>query len=321
MNNLFRGVVGCLLYSICFFSLFIIHGSFYELHAKHTSESWIKDFNDLSEEIIQYYRPPGVAIAIVTPHELLALKTYGERQVGLEDTIDKDTIFRVASLSKFCTSALVAKLSSRGLIDIEAPLLEYLPSINIANQAHTRKIKVKDLLSHASGLERYSLEKDAYLRKDFNEIVKKLQSARIVSEPGKSYQNLLFSLIDPVIENATKTSFIHNLKKEILYPLEITNCAISENEYALYKNKAVPHVGRKFPNYTVCKEASYYYNLLPAAGMAFNIKDMATMLQAFMGGFPDVLDSKTLEKLYLPVVLVGKGKRNCNKHNCFCKKI
>ena len=320
MNKSFEKLAYCILYIILFF-LFTIQGFFYKLNAKNTSESWIKDFNDLSDEIIQYYRPPGVAIAIVTPHKLLALKTCGVRQVGLKNKIDEGTVFRIASLSKLCTSALVVKLSSRGLIDIGVPLTAYLPNINIAGRLHTHKIKVKDLLSHSSGIKRYSLEKEAYSRKDFNEIVKEFQSVRIIGEPGESYQyqNLLFSLIDPVVENATKRSFIHNLKKEILYPLGITNCAISEKEYALCKNLAIPHVGRKSPNYTVCREASYYYNLLPAAGMSFNIKDMATLLQAFMGGFPDVLDDKTLEKLYFPRVLVGKGNRNCNKYDCFCK--
>lgn len=102
-----------------------------------SDRAWLEDFNVLAEEIIQYHQPPGVAIAIVTPSQVLALKTYGVRQLGEEGNIDEDTVFRVASLSKCCTSALVAQLAAQGRIDIESPITYYLPDVQIASPEHT----------------------------------------------------------------------------------------------------------------------------------------------------------------------------------------
>lgn len=311
----------------CFLSLLATQIDFTEAPAS-SRVPWLEDFNALAEEIIQYHRPPGVAIAIVTPSEVLALKTHGVRQLGQEGTIDENTIFRVASVSKPCTSALVAQLAAEGHLDIEAPLAHYLPDIQILGPAHTQNLKIQHLLSHTTGLPGYSLEQEAYRRQDFESLVKKLKSVRAVSTPGKvhQYQNVLYSLLGPVIESVTQASFADYLKKSLFQPLGITDYALHEADYAACENLAKPHLrtrrrtASKGPLHKVHQSMSYYDNILPAGGMGFSIKSMATLLQAFMGGHPAVLEDKMLKQCHAPVALVCKGVRGCKKQQCDCKK-
>ena len=307
---------------------FLIGISSHVALAASSDRAWLEDFQALTEEIIQYRQPPGVAVAIVTPNQVLSIKTYGFRELGKAAAIDEDTIFRVASISKTCTGALVAQLAAQGRIDIEAPIARYLPHIQVASPEHTRQLKVKHLLSHTTGLPGYSLEQEAYRRQDFEALVKQLQSVKAVSKPGKvhQYQNVLYSLLGPIIESVTQTSFADHLQRSLLHPLGITNYALRETDYTACENVAKPHSRTKRqtasnpPSYKVCRPSSYYDNLLPAAAMGFNIKDMAKLLQAFMGGYPAVLEDKMLKECRTPVAFVSKGVKGCKKQQCDCKK-
>ena len=58
-----------------------------------------------------------------------------------------DTAFPVASVSKTFTAALILDLAEDGLLDLDASVRSYLPTLGIS-----RKITVRQLLDHTSGL-------------------------------------------------------------------------------------------------------------------------------------------------------------------------
>ena len=307
----------------CFFSFVTIQAAFSEVP---TSPAWLEAFDAVAEVLIQSNQPPGIAIAIVTPERLVALKTKGVRQLGQEQFIDEDTIFRVCSLSKCCTSALIAQLAARGRLDLEAPIGCYLPDVQVSNPVHTRALKVKHLLAHTTGLPRCSLELEAYRRQSFKMLVKRLKAVNAISTPGKihQYQNVLYSLLGPIVERVTQQRFTTHLRESLLEPLGIHCYALSEQAYASCGNMAYPHLrsrcGLLGNHYKVHEPSSYYDNILPAAGMGFSIKGMATLLQAFMGGYPTLLDSELLAKCHSPVALVSKGNKGCRKQQCHCRR-
>jgi beta-lactamase class C len=277
-----------------------------------------QDFEQFAERAMQKYAVPGAAIAIVTPQQILLLKTYGIKQLGKPEPIDQDTVFRIASLSKLLTSALVVKLAAKESIDLNAFITQYLPSIKVGEPNFAHNIKVRHLLSHTTGALAYCLEHEAYRQQDFSRLVKNLRLAKKVSEPGIrfQYQNVLFSLIDPIIGETTGLDFLANLRQEILYPLEITEDFSSDQDYKLHHNVAQPHIGKKFFCYRPYTGTSYYDNILPAGGMAFSIQDMAKILQALLGGYSEVLTQDMLTTLYTPVTSLRKVGMLCKKGRC-----
>ena len=282
----------------------------------------IDHFEKLSKEIIAYCKVPGAAIAIVTPKEILSLKTYGVKCLNTKEAIDENTLFRVGSLSKTCTSLLVAKLDKKGIISLEAPITQYMPSICIHNQVHTSHIKVKYLLNHTSGMAPYSLEEKAYKHQNFNELTACLPTIRKICAPGKQfhYQNVLFSFIGPIVSSVSSYGFTDSLKKEILNPLGIVSYSLTNVSYASNNNRASPHIRKNFSTHIVHTGRSYYDNILPAAGMAFSIKSIAKLLQACIGGYPDILDKDILGRVITPSVFVSKGIHFCKRKNCLCKQ-
>jgi beta-lactamase class C len=287
----------------------------------HTkSPKIIKEFEKLSRRIISDCGAPGAAVAIVMPERIVSLQTYGVCQEnGL--VVDQNTLFRVGSLSKICSSALVAKLDTDGILSLKSPIKEYMPLICISDPAHTNRIKVEHLLSHTSGIAAYSLENKAYHQhNNFHELLCCLPTTRRVSDPGKvfQYQNVVFSLIAPVVLSATGYSFTKNVQEKLLNPLDI-HCSLTDEAYWANSNAAFPHL-RAGSTHRPFTGRSYYDNILPAGGMAFSIEGIAKLVQAFIGGYPSVLDEKTLDKIFYPRIFVKRGFGFCRKKSCSCKE-
>ncbi len=280
----------------------------------------VKNFKQLTEQAIQAWHIPGLAFAIVTPEEVLCLETYGVRKVGSQEKIDAHTLFRIGSLSKGLSAALSLKLAHKGIFQLHDPISQYLPEITIADKDLTNQIKIQHLLSHTNGIQSFHMEDIAYTKHTFQDLVSRLAQAEKIGRIGHhfQYQNVVFSLIQPIVERSTGETFAQNMEKEILLPLAMHQTVLTEQAYAQATNKAYPHQyqsGKHLPLIT----SSYYYNILAAGGIAASITDMGHWLQALLGGYPNILNHTQLATLFSPVVSVPLQHKRFNKH-LWCKK-
>src|SRR4029079_3453172 len=99
------------------------------------------------ERIRAKYGIPGITASI-----LFADGSVWHRAAGLADVVAKrkvtdDTAFPVASVSKTFTAALILGLAEDGLLDLDASVRSY-----VATRGISRKITVRQLLDHTSGL-------------------------------------------------------------------------------------------------------------------------------------------------------------------------
>ena len=99
------------------------------------------------ERLRAKYGIPGISASI-----LFADGTSWHGAAGLADVVAKrkvtdDTAFPVASVSKTFTSALILSLAEDHLVDLDASVRSYLPTLGIS-----RAITIRELLDHTSGL-------------------------------------------------------------------------------------------------------------------------------------------------------------------------
>ncbi len=288
----------------------------------HTfSEEKVIEFNNFFYQIVNFSNCPGIVMAIATPEKVLIKKTYGEKKVGSNDPIDENTIFKIASLSKGFTTALTLKIAENNIINLNDSISQYLPNLIIGNINHTKKMTIQHLLSHTTGAMPYSYESLAYKRLNLSQIYRYLKNTPIICNPGKSvkdiqYQNLIYSLISLILNKATGNKFDNLMRDEVLYPLNMNSTILSEMEYQLSTNKAVPHKRIKGTfEYKVSYNNSYYYNILPAGGISSNLTDMIKWLQAIMKNDNKILSSELYKKMFTPIVSANK-KMRCKKENC-----
>lgn len=95
---------------------------------------------------------PGLSIAVVHRDEVVYLKGFGVREAGKPDTVDGDTVFQIASLSKPVSSTVVAALVSEGVVDWGSRIADLDPSFALKDAYPTQQVTVRDLFNHRSGL-------------------------------------------------------------------------------------------------------------------------------------------------------------------------
>jgi CubicO group peptidase (beta-lactamase class C family) len=63
-----------------------------------------------------------------------------------------DSVFQIGSITKVWTATLVMQLVDEGLLDLDTPLVTYLPEFKVADDELTRQVTTRHLLAHTSGI-------------------------------------------------------------------------------------------------------------------------------------------------------------------------
>jgi CubicO group peptidase (beta-lactamase class C family) len=151
---------------------------------------------------------------------------------GLQDNhtglaFASDTRFHVGSLTKTLLATGVLRLATEGRIELDAPVLRYLPNLFPDDPpAGFSDVTVRHLLDHTAGLD------DAYMWQMFSERAdpdSALSAAfpdpesqlRVRSRPGArfSYSNMGYTLLGMVIESIIGVRYETYLDKHVLAPL------------------------------------------------------------------------------------------------------
>ena len=109
----------------------------------------------LMEKAVAARAFPGAVLAVGYQGELVGLKAFGKFDYSRESpAVAADTIYDLASVSKaVATTTAVALLYQQGRLQLEAPLVRYLPEFG--GIAGHDQITVRHLLTHTSGLPAY----------------------------------------------------------------------------------------------------------------------------------------------------------------------
>ena len=122
--------------------------------------------DEMFEAAIAKQEIPGVVAAVVNKSELLYLKALGKQDVGKNIPMAKDTVFRIASMTKPVTSVAVMMLLEQGKLRLDDAASQYLPALkgrevlatlNEQDGTYTtrpakQEMSIRHLLTHTSGL-------------------------------------------------------------------------------------------------------------------------------------------------------------------------
>ena len=99
---------------------------------------------------------PGAAVAVIAGDEVLLAEGYGVRQLGESAAVDADTRFQLGSASHFLLAGAAAALADAGLLELDRPVVEYLPEFDLYDSYAGDNTTLRDLLAHRTGLPAYT---------------------------------------------------------------------------------------------------------------------------------------------------------------------
>lgn len=183
-----------------------------------TFRSWI-------EKVLELTQIPGLAIAVLEDREVAYTGGFGV--TSLEDgalPVTPQTLFRIGSLTKLITATLVMRLVQEGVVDLDAPVCNYISWLTLSEPEAARQITLQLLLSHTSGLtsdarpwgDRYPHALEEYVRNG-------ISGYPLAARPGARFQysNPGFSLAGYVAEAVTGKPYTDLVSEWVFGPLQM----------------------------------------------------------------------------------------------------
>lgn len=108
------------------------------------------------QDLIDLGQVPGVAAALwstdtATGASCAEYATYGTLCHDTDVAVNEHSQFLVGSITKTYTATLVAQLHEQCVIDIDAPVVEYLPQFRLQRSEFTPRVLVRHLVQHQGG--------------------------------------------------------------------------------------------------------------------------------------------------------------------------
>lgn len=263
----------------------------------------INGFIDYFDSELDSSETVGAAYTIVKDGRVLHTATHGYRRMGEPEMINEHTVFRLASVSKGFAGALACILEEEGVFSLDAPVGMLYPGLSLKDSSSAADMTLRHLLSHTTGLVPYAFDNLVEAGEDLESIIGRLDEVDISGPPGTlyGYQNVLFSMLDPIVRRSTGKSYEDLLSEEIFEPLGMEDASAGPMTALQRLNMAYPHEKGK-DAYCARRPHEGYYNVMPAAGVNASIQDMSQWLLALLGYKPGLFSEAAITGISTPEI-------------------
>jgi CubicO group peptidase (beta-lactamase class C family) len=226
----------------------------------------------------------GIVVAVVENGETRFV-SHGTLAKSDPGPVNEFTPFEAGSISKVFTGLIVAQLALDGEIDLEAPIIDYLPEGTTLPAEETRDITAFDLATHMAGLTGLpepilARELDnpytGYTGADLLTWLGGQDLNRPIGE-GFEYSNLGAAILGQAIEHVTGQPYVEVLEQRVLGPLGMDDTSLSLS--------ADKPEGMATGHDLAGAEAAYWEfdAFAPAGGLISTASDLATFVAAASG--------------------------------------
>lgn len=261
------------------------------LLASATFNSWAQiNTTDLEEVIntsMARFDVPGMAVAVVQDDKVVFAKGFGTSNLNTNAKVNKDTLFGIASNTKAFTSAALAKLVDEGKLSWDDRVIDHLPEFRLYDFYVTREMRVRDLLSHRSGLGLG--QGDLMIWPSTDKSIEAILAGLQYLKPASSfrsqyaYNNLMFVTAGEVVARVSGMSWNDYIEKNILQPLHMDNSRAGFSRIPKSnKNWAIGHIpmdGKLNPFFV-----NYLEDFRGAGAIASSVNDMSQWLLTQLAG-------------------------------------
>lgn len=143
-------------------------------------------------------------------------------------SINSQSLFKIASVTKVFTSLIILHLYEKGVLDLHHTIGKYYPDYQGEGKD---KVTLHHLLTHSSGIPQCEGDNGIAMYQTLypiDECIRRYCSGALLYEPGSQFQynNADYIILGRIIEKVTGKSFSENLKSIIIQPLQLRHTAM-----------------------------------------------------------------------------------------------
>jgi len=194
----------------------------------------------------------GATTMIARRGEVVHFETYGTLNKNTGQSIERDSIFRIYSMTKPITTLAVMQLVEQGRIQLTDPVSRYLPGFSDARVAaaggalvpQAREMTVQMLMTHTAGLtygvfgdtlvDRTYRDANVMAAPDNTEFISRLSGLPLQFQPGTRYHySVATDVLGALVEVVSGQSLGEYFEEHIFSPLGMTDTFFSVPEEKL----------------------------------------------------------------------------------------
>jgi CubicO group peptidase (beta-lactamase class C family) len=251
---------------------------------------------------------PGGAVMVVRQDSVVFAEAFGKSEVETGAVNTLTTNFRLASVTKQFTAMAVMMLAERGKMSLDQHLSDFFPEFAPVG----RRITVKHLLTHTSGLVAYEdvmpeSTTVPLLDEDVLRLLKNIDSTGTVPGSAFVYSNSGFSLLALIVERVSGMSFARFLKENIFLPAGMNNTVAYERGISEVVQRAYGYSADTIhPGRFERTDQSLTSSVLGDGGVYSSVEDMRKWARALARG--TLVSAKTMTAILSRNVTVEEGK-------------
>jgi CubicO group peptidase (beta-lactamase class C family) len=200
-------------------------------------------------EFVDKGQHAGVVSLIARNGQIVDWQAWGQRDREAKLPMEKDTIFRVYSMTKIVTSAAIMQLHERALLRLDDPVEKHLPAL-AKREVMTggtatapelvpakRSVTIKDLLTHTSGyiypgmfgkapIDEFYASAGVTTAQTMDEFVERLSRVPLSHQPGERFTyGVSLDVLGAVIAKVSGQPFDEYVAEHITGPLKMVDTA------------------------------------------------------------------------------------------------
>lgn len=275
------------------------------LSSKDSLSLFLKHYDKFFTTNFNVSECPGAAVVIVKDSTVIYKKGFGVKEIHTKDSVDTESVFRIASLSKGVTAVLAGNMVDRGELQWDQYVKESVKDFDLKNRAQAKRLQVAHILSHTTGLYKYTYSRLIQRGVSIDKIIRSFKRKGVENREGVAYdyQNAMFSVIEKVMEKSTDKPFDELLDERLFAPGAMNTASSSYEVIKNHNNVALPHSYNHYSKkYKLDKLHENYYNVAAAGGVNASITDMGEYLKVLLGYRPDIISENRLKDIFNPVI-------------------
>lgn len=223
------------------------------------------------QKYIEQERVAGIVSLVARRGQVCHFEAFGQRDIERDLPMEKDTIFRIYSMTKPITSVAAMMLLEEGLFQLDDPVANYIPAFRktrvcVAPDFHGLKLTDQDpemtirhLMTHTAGLS-YGFFEDTPIDKRYQnakilessnleEMVEKIARIPLVFQPGTKWRySVATDVLGRVVEIISGMSLDDFFQNRIFKPLGMNETGFWVAEENLDRFAAMYEIRLNGPN-------------------------------------------------------------------------
>ena len=272
--------------------------------AAEFDESKLAEVRKRMQVFVDNKQVAGLVYVVGTSKGIIAHEAMGRRDIAAEQPMEKDSLFRIASMTKPLTAVGIMILQDEGKLSVEDAVEQHLPEFKgqmlvaekegdrVVLTKPKRPVTIRDLLTHTSGLANFPPGlSDIYSKRNHTlaEMTLAISQLPLQFEPGSkwAYCNSGIDTLGRIIEVKSGQSYEDFMAERVFKPLGMKDTTFyptseqMERSATLYGLKDGQLVDAGFQLLGETKEAKHP---IPAGGLYSTGADLATAYKMMLSG-------------------------------------